>query len=206
MWRESFGTLAERANFGEIKMKTLASLAVIASAIVLNVSTASAGHDSPLYRAASNYREAVRDFEDHVFRIHYIDRYDKRLVDELEDATSHLRSAARHPDDLRRLLYRYRAVESLHFRVESALFGPDRYRANPVLARCWERVTCAHADLAEEIRCVCGHRGRPSFRHGHIGHGHRDFDSPRWPIDRDRRGGRDAAAAILGSILNRALN
>ncbi|MEM9586507.1 MAG: hypothetical protein AAGA03_04435 [Planctomycetota bacterium] len=127
---------------------------IAAAAMMTIASPAYAGHNSPLYRAACQYRDAVCDFEDHVNRTRYIDRYDRRLTDDLEDATSELRSAARRPEELNRLLYAWNTVSSLHTRVELAIFDRPCYPHNPVLEQCFEKVRCALAELQKQIDCL----------------------------------------------------
>jgi hypothetical protein len=117
---------------------------------------AQAGHDSPIYCAAERYREAVRDFERHVLRTPRIAHCDERLVDDLEDSTSRLRSAARDPHRLDRLFERFHETEALHHRVEALFFLQGVYPPNPALADCWRPVAYAFAALVEQIRCLGG--------------------------------------------------
>lgn len=123
---------------------------------------ASASHESPVYCAAEWYREAVRDFERHVLRIRYIERCDERLVDDLEDSTSRLRSAARHPDRLDRLFERFAETDVLHCRVETVFFTEPIYPPNRELEICWRRVAHAYGALVEEMRCLGS-----QHHHGH---------------------------------------
>ena len=141
-------------------MKKLTALAIV-FATVLVPTTVQAGHDTPLLAAACAYRDAVVGFERHVIRSRYISRYDVRLVDDLEDTTSTLRSAARDPFRGDRFSCAWEDVNILHRRVDSALFGRScSTRIDPALARCWETVTCALRDLAREVDCLRnpGHR------------------------------------------------
>ncbi len=117
---------------------------------------AEAGHDSPIYCAAERYREAVRDFERHVLRTPRIAHCDERLVDDLEDSTSRLRSAARDPHRLERLFDRFHETESLHHRVEAVFFLQGVYPPDPALADCWRPVAYAFAALVEQIQCLGG--------------------------------------------------
>lgn len=121
-------------------------------------SAARAGHDSPLYEAADHYRDAVKHFEDDVQDADYFNRYDEKLVDQLEDATSHLRSAARDLDHLDRLFYEWDEVQSLQPRVERAIFGRRCYPPHPQLMGCWEDAQIAYGRLAREMHVI---RGRP---------------------------------------------
>ncbi|MCG8648210.1 MAG: hypothetical protein MI861_00165, partial [Pirellulales bacterium] len=108
----------------------------------------------------------VKEFERGVLRGHY-DRRDERLVDDLEDATSELRSAARRPEDLRRLLRVWHEIECLQQRVEAAIFNPVYYPPNPPLARCWQSVVAAGACFQRELQLL---------QHPHPIH--------RWPVGR----------------------
>jgi hypothetical protein len=131
-------------------MKLASATSVLIFAISL-ASDATAGHETPLYTAACQYRDAVREFERGVFRAHCFGRYDERLVDRLEDATGRLRSATRHPDDLDRLFYEWGEVECLQPRVQAAIFNITRYPHDPQLAECWSRVLCSYERLAHEL-------------------------------------------------------
>ncbi len=131
-------------------MKYLAPFSVLVFALV-PLSAAKAGHDTPLYRAASQYREAVCEFERSVLRAHCFGRYDVRLVDRLEDTTSRLRSAARHPDRMERLLYEWNEIQSLHPRVGEAIFDGARYPYHPQLAERWAQVQCTFDRFAQEL-------------------------------------------------------
>lgn len=143
--------------------------ALILIAAISPLKEVSAGHDTPLYQAACEFREAVKDFERGVHRSDCFSHYDERIVDRLEDATSRLRSAARHPDRFDRLLYEWNEVQSLMPRVQAAIFDPARYPPHPQLAVCWERVTCAGERFAEQLRCLTApvSVGPPHYRHPH---------------------------------------
>jgi len=122
-------------------------------ASVMFGSTASASSRGPLYEASDHYRDTVCDFEDHVLRLRYIEREDRRLVDQLEDATSRLRSDSRRasdldPRDLDRLNCTWDEIERLHHAVETALFERPCYPRNPALEACWARVDVAHRQFA----------------------------------------------------------
>mgnify|MGYP001827411352 CR=1 FL=1 len=131
-------------------MKFAAAFSVMAFAIV-PMSSARASHGTPLYEAACQYREAVREFERGVLRAHCFGRYDERLVDRLEDTTSRLRSAARHPERVERLLYEWNEIQSLHPRVAETIFDPQRYPHHTQLAGCWARVQCTFDRFAHEL-------------------------------------------------------
>ena len=151
-------------------MKKLLTITAILAATIISPE-AFAGHDTPLVAAACRYRDAVVDFERHVIRSRSINRYDVRLVDDLEDSTSILRSAARDPFRGDRFNCAWDDTSILHRRVEAALFGRScSTRLDPTLVRCWEAVTCAMDDLTREVACVLN----PGYgRHP----GHRHFDS-----------------------------
>ncbi|QDT13656.1 hypothetical protein [Planctomycetes bacterium K23_9] len=121
-------------------------------------SVASASHDSPLYEATDRYRDVVVDFERHVIQARAYDRYDVRLVDDLEDSTSRLRSAARHAhrsekyDD--RFASALREINKLQDRVEHAIFGQACYHSSPEVIRCWQSVVHAYTDVIHEAACL----------------------------------------------------
>lgn len=135
-------------------------LLVLAAAV--SASTVSASHDSPLYEATDRYRDAVVHFERHVIQARTFDRYDVRLVDDLEDSTSRLRSAARHAyrsaDHDYRFASAMRAVTKLHSRVEQAICGEPSFHQHPELAGCWQAVTHAFAAVINEANCLAQHR------------------------------------------------
>lgn len=135
-------------------MKNLASIAALLSVTVISGTALGdyrREHCRSLTSAAGEYRDAVVEFERHVRDLRYIDRYDRRLVDDLEDSTSKLRSAARHPDQVSRLIYAWQEIQSLHARVERAIFHRACYPPNPSLARCWERVAWAYGEVAIQL-------------------------------------------------------
>ena len=136
-------------------MKYTAAVPFLVLSIV-PLAGARAGHETPLHRAACQYREAVRDFERGVLRAHCFGRYDERLVDRLEDTTSRLRSAARHPERVDRLLYEWNEIQSLHPRVAEAIFDPARYPYHGQLAACWAEVQCAFDRFGHEVLWLQG--------------------------------------------------
>ncbi|MEL6106142.1 MAG: hypothetical protein AAFU85_08900, partial [Planctomycetota bacterium] len=81
----------------------------------------SAQAESPLCQAAEYYREAVRRFEREVLRCD-VHRNDERLVDDLEDSTSRLRTAARNPQRLDRLFRAFYETRLFHYQVERVFF------------------------------------------------------------------------------------
>ena len=136
-------------------MKTIHAILFVLSAAAVPASVASAAHDSPLLTAACEYRDAVKHFERTVQQVRFIDHYDVRLVNRLEDAACEMHIAARHPERLDRLEYRWHEVQSLHRRAEAAIFGRSCYPQHPALIRCWERVSCAYRELAAQVECAC---------------------------------------------------
>ncbi len=146
-------------------MKTMRAFLFVVSAAVVSTSVAKAAHDSPLATAACEYRDAVKQFERTVHDVRFIDHYDVRLVNRLEDAACDMHAAARHPERIDRLVYRWDEVKTLHRRVATAIFGRSCYPQHPALIRSWERVSCAYRELATQIQCVCrGHQGhRPAL-------------------------------------------
>jgi hypothetical protein len=137
-------------------MKKLAALVVVFVASATSI--ASASHHSPLYQATDCYRDAVVDFERHVIKSRMFERYDVRLVDDLEDSTSRLRSASRHVHRSQEYDYRFasamRDINKLQARVEQAIFGQACYHPSPELIRCWQSVVHAYTDVLNEARCV----------------------------------------------------
>lgn len=136
------------------------SLMIVAT-LGLTATPAQADHNSPLRRATECYRDAVKKFELLVIRTRYIDRYDERLVDELEDSTSRLRSAARDERRCDRTRSRFAETAALHYRVESVFFTRSVYPLNPQLEACWSIVSSAYADLEYHMQSLPGHVGHP---------------------------------------------
>ncbi|QEG02798.1 hypothetical protein Mal15_69190 [Stieleria maiorica] len=132
---------------------------------VLTPRWAEAGGNSPIYVAASDYRDAVKAFERVVLRTPKIRSSVERLVDDLEDSTSDLKSAARDPARLDRLLSRFVATDALHCRVELTFFGDPIFPAEPRLEESWIAVYEAYGRLVYEIRYLqqlrSAKRGRP---------------------------------------------
>ncbi|PAY20397.1 hypothetical protein CKO51_06045 [Rhodopirellula sp. SM50] len=124
-----------------------------------------AGGNTPIYAAASDYREAVRDFERVVLRTPKIRSSVERLVDDLEDSTSDLKSAARDPARFDRLIGRFVTTDALHARVELTFFGDPLYPPEPQLEESWMAVYEAYGRLVYEIRYLqqlrSAKRGRP---------------------------------------------
>ncbi len=131
----------------------LAGAVVLGSAFCLTPA-AQAGHDSPVNRAACEYRDAVKKFERLVRDTRYVYREDVRLVDRLEDRTGDLHGASHNLRNLDRLFCRFDEASALHVQVERAIFGRSCYPRNPVLEACWQNVECAYRDLCKEITCL----------------------------------------------------
>ncbi len=115
---------------------------------------AQASHRVVLYQAANAYRDAVREFERQVLRLHYMEREDERLVDDLEDHTSVLRSASRHPENSSRFADAWVKTQLLQSHVEAVIFGRACYPRNPVLERAWHAVIDQYLIMAEQIECM----------------------------------------------------
>lgn len=106
---------------------------------------------TPIYYAADDYREAVRKFEHQVLRTRHIRKSVERLVDQLEDSTSRLKSAARDPGRFDRLYDRFVKTDALHARVELTFFGNSLYPPDQQISECWGWVLRAHRQLVQEI-------------------------------------------------------
>ncbi|MCC9600170.1 hypothetical protein LOC67_06330 [Stieleria sp. JC731] len=128
--------------------------AVIASITTMTAMArpASAGHDSPLLCAAESYRDAVKDFERVVLREDFVQRCDERLVDDLEDSTSRLRSAAHDLRNADRLITRYSETKILHFQVQSIFFERRQYPYCPRLDASWQLVSLRFNELHREMK------------------------------------------------------
>ena len=134
-------------------MKRIAIVTMVLVACTTFVETAEASPRTLIYQAANSYRDAVREFERQVLRVPYIHRHDERLVDDLEDQTSRLRSAARHPEIASRFIPEWNKTLSLQAQVETAIFGPGCYPRNPVLEQHWQQVLYRFAVMAEQVSC-----------------------------------------------------
>lgn len=141
-----------------MKLHATALAAMTIALTMISGSEAKAGYDTPIYAAACEYRDAVRHFEDAVRRARYFDRYQERIVDDLEDASGDLRRAARRPHDVNRLFRVWNVIEALHPQVEYAVFGHAPCAASREIAVCWERVSRAYDAVALQI-AACRHPG-----------------------------------------------
>lgn len=107
--------------------------------------------DEPLYDAACEYRDAVRDFERAVIRSRQFDSFQRRAVDRLEDATSLLRSYARHPERRRRLDEQWYEIQFLQQQVGRLIFGQPGIPIDGKVIQCWERVQHAFSFLSQQL-------------------------------------------------------
>ncbi len=108
-------------------------------------------HETPLYRATLEYREAVLDFEREVFRSNHFDRFAERLADDLEDASGRLKSAGRRCDQFDRLTHAWQEVRCLEPRVAEAIFAGPACHVHEVLSVLWHRVMCASREVEMQI-------------------------------------------------------
>ena len=132
-------------------------------AVVVAPNSSQAGYDSPIYQAAEYYREAVRKFEKVVLRCDFVRRCDERLVDDLEDSTSTLRSAARDTARLDRLYRAFYETRLLHFQVERVFFVHSTYPRHPQLEYYWDIVARAYQNLELQMQ-RCGSPNGISYR------------------------------------------
>ncbi|WP_436714358.1 hypothetical protein U8335_14765 [Roseiconus lacunae] len=138
--------------------KTFAAVASLALGMIVST-PARAGHESLVYDSADHYRDAVKDFERLVLRTDGVERCDERLVDDLEDSTSHLRSASRDLRRIDRLFEKFAKTESLHRQVESVFFHQGRYPYCPRLEASWRLVSFHFAGVVRELNAL--QLGRP---------------------------------------------
>lgn len=153
-------------------LRTFAPVAFVAAliAVLAGPQTAQAGHDSPLYIAADRYRDAVSHFEDEARRVRTIDRSVLRLIDDFEDQTGDLRSAARHPDRSDRLAREFNDVRFLQAQTEQAVFGTGCPIIAQALTPCWGDVLNSYAVLQQQISFIQPYAAaRPAIGCG-IGH------------------------------------
>lgn len=170
-----------------MRLITTAYAAMLATISFLVTTPASAGHNSPLYEAATDYRAAVRHFERAVLRAPCFDRQHERIVDRLEDATSRLRSAARRPDYLYQLQITWNEIQSLQHLVAKTIFGHPFCPVGGELVVRWDRVVQAGAVFAGQLalmHCDVPRYGAPRLpiygvsSHHHHDHGHHDHGRP----------------------------
>ncbi len=137
---------------------------LLAAISVLVATPASASHNWPLYRAASEYREAVGHFERAVLRAPCFDLRDERIVDLLDDASIQLRIAARHPEYRHQLHSVWDQIQSLEGLVADTIFGHPRCPAGGELVAAWDQVIHAGSDFAAQlalVQCVVPRFGVP---------------------------------------------
>ena len=126
-----------------INFDIFSKLAICMTVAFVGTSTATATHNSPLYRATDEYRDAVKDFERAVDRSRYMDRAQERIADDLEDASSRLRSAARRPERADRLLRAWNETQYLQRRAEVVIFANPNCPSGLELSASWNRVLYA---------------------------------------------------------------
>ena len=143
---------------GKMNLPNHLLLALTAIAI-WNVSPTNASANS-LHFLSSEYREAVKSFERAVLRADGIDRDRERLVDDLEDATTPLRTWSRSRNHADRFLESWHTVQLLHVEVEAVIFRRLARADRLPLATAWRRANFAFGRLAEEIR-VCAYLHPP---------------------------------------------
>lgn len=182
-----------------IQFTRVFSTILLSASICLAFETsAQAGRRSPLECAAEQYRETVREFERLVRRRRYVDRLDERLVDDLENSTARLTSAARNLRRPDRLIERFALTERFHWRVEAAFFTRTPYPIDPELEECWILVVRAYENLGAElvrIPAFCSARGiRQTGRSG--------IQSPTYRRQPISTGSRFRSASV-GAILQR---
>lgn len=119
------------------------------SFLLLGNVPASAGHENPLYRAACEYRDSVREFETLTDKFRCVDRYTETAVDRLYGVSNSLRATAKNPRNFERVLDRYYEAVGLHQRIDVGLTtgGP----VAPPVAACWNTVQQRFAILSRFI-------------------------------------------------------
>ncbi|MEM9365933.1 MAG: hypothetical protein AAGD07_08040 [Planctomycetota bacterium] len=105
----------------------------------------------PVYAAADAYRDAVVCLEDEIRRHRLGSSDDRRWVDRFEDSTSDLRSAARRPEDLNRLLIAFQETQALQDRVEALYFGYGCPGDARIVARHWRSVQVTSQQMERQI-------------------------------------------------------
>lgn len=131
-----------------------------------------ANHRHPLTEAAAQYRDHVQHFERYVHKLRYLERFDVRLVERLENAACDFFGATHRIDDPSRLLYHWNEIQSLQPRVTDALFGRACYPVNPELEACWREVLQSYECVERELRCL-SHApvfGGPTVSHPSVSH------------------------------------
>lgn len=136
-----------------MRLITTTCASMFAAISLLAATPASASH-LPVYEAANEYRAAVRLFERAVLRARCFDRHEERIVDRLEDATSRLRSAARHPEHLHRLQVTWNEIRSLQQLVAQTIFGHPLCPAGGELVICWDKVVHTGAIFAQQLALI----------------------------------------------------
>lgn len=132
-------------------MKTSLFAVVVALCTSFAVPQIATAGESPLFRAADEYRDAVLDFEREVFRSRHFGRDAELVADALEDASGRLRTAARRSDDLGRLLNEWHGIQCLMPRVETIVFGGPPCQDTAVLEFRWAHVQRTAAFVGQYI-------------------------------------------------------
>lgn len=132
-------------------MKTSLIAVVVALCTSFAVPQIATAGESPLFRAADEYRDAVLDFEREVFRSRHFGRDAELVADALEDASGRLRTAARRSDDLGRLLNEWHGIQCLMPRVETIVFGGPPCQDTAVLEFRWAHVQRTAAFVGQYI-------------------------------------------------------
>lgn len=120
-----------------MKLSRLMSAAAVLFASLFAFNRAQAGYDDCVYEAADCYRDAVLEFERQVFRNRHSSRDDRRLVDCLEDQTSRLRSAARHPERFQRLCDEASETFDLQEQIDRCITRRPWFTCEPCLHDRW---------------------------------------------------------------------
>lgn len=134
---------------------TAACTLLLPAVVLLAPTTASASHG--LLNAANEYRDAVRRFERTVLRARCFNRHEEQLVNNLEQASHRLRSAARHPNDRQRLLRTWNEILSHQALIARNFVGHPRCPAGGEVANDWARVLLAGTEFATQLALIpCG--------------------------------------------------
>ncbi|MEM1067851.1 MAG: hypothetical protein AAGG48_13840 [Planctomycetota bacterium] len=140
-------------------MTKLTSPALFAIAVMMAAPTsAQAGHDTPIYRAADHYLDVVDEFEEATDDSRYLSRSHRRLTDDFEDLVEDLRHNARRPERRRELINSWRKTQLMQSRVEAVLFANPNCPSRVELLPCWEAVLCAARQFEQQLAALptCG--------------------------------------------------
>lgn len=150
-------------------MKTVMMPSLIAIASLISMNPALAGNDTPLYRAACEFREVAEEFEDVVDDSRYSSRLQRDLADDFEDAVSDLRNRARRPHRRTDLIEAWHETQLLRSRVEAVIFGNPNCPSRAKFLPCWRQVICASNRFEQQLALLppCGGDAIPGIGHGH---------------------------------------